>query len=415
MEVQLDRDAGADAPEVDGAARASRCTSASRRPGSSATAPSPACSSRTARRSSATWSSSPPASARTSPWPRRAGLDDQARHRRRRRHGDRATRRSAPSASAPSTAAWSTAWWRRSGSRRRVLADRLTGRAEDKIYEGSRISTKLKVMGVDLAVMGEKQSRDADDEVVHLRRARPRRLPEADRPRRQAGRRDPARRHLRRRRRCSSSSIAARALPGCARLAALPDSARRQAPAVGRRSARTTRRSATATASRRARSSARCAPAARPSRRCATPPAPAPAAARARCRSRRSSRPWPATTCRRIPAAHYYVPGVPLAKRELIAAITEMNLRSVSQVFDVLADGTEDPGSKAGLASLLKTIWGTDVRRRARRALHQRPRPRQHPEGPHLQRRAAHLRRRDHRRRPAPDRRRRRQVQRAAW
>jgi nitrite reductase (NADH) large subunit len=47
-----------------------------------------------------------------------------------------------------------------------VLADRLTGRVEDKVYEGSRTSTKLKVMGVDLAVMGEKQGRDADDEVV---------------------------------------------------------------------------------------------------------------------------------------------------------------------------------------------------------------------------------------------------------
>ena len=55
------------------------------------------------------------------------------------------------------------------------------------------------------------------------------------------------------------------------------------------------------------------------------------------------------------------MPGVPLAKRELIAAIKEMNLRSVSQVFDVLAAGKEDPGSKAGLASLLKTIWGDDV------------------------------------------------------
>ena len=61
------------------------------------------------------------------------------------------------------------------------------------------------------------------------------------------------------------------------------------------------------------------------------------------------------------PSAHYYVPGVAMAKRELVAAIKEMNLRSVSQVFDVLAAGKEDPGSKAGLASLLKTIWGNDV------------------------------------------------------
>ena len=57
-----------------------------------------------------------------------------------------------------------------------VLADRLTGRADDKVYEGSRTSTKLKVMGVDLAVMGEKQGRDAEartllEEGLVLRRA----------------------------------------------------------------------------------------------------------------------------------------------------------------------------------------------------------------------------------------------------
>ncbi len=56
-------------------------------------------------------------------------------------------------------------------------------------------------------------------------------------------------------------------------------------------------------------------------------------------------------------SAHYYVPGVPLAKPELIAAIQAQNLKSVSAVFAALADGKEDPGSKAGLASLLKTIW----------------------------------------------------------
>jgi nitrite reductase (NADH) large subunit len=59
-------------------------------------------------------------------------------------------------------------------------------------------------------------------------------------------------------------------------------------------------------------------------------------------------------------SAHYYVPGVPLAKPELIRAIKEQNLRSVSAVFAALAAGKEDPGSKAGLASLLKTVWGKD-------------------------------------------------------
>jgi len=58
------------------------------------------------------------------------------------------------------------------------------------------------------------------------------------------------------------------------------------------------------------------------------------------------------------PSIHYYVPGVPLTKPELIKAIKEQNLRSVSAVFRVLAAGKEDVGSKAGLSSLLKTIWG---------------------------------------------------------
>jgi nitrite reductase (NADH) large subunit len=58
------------------------------------------------------------------------------------------------------------------------------------------------------------------------------------------------------------------------------------------------------------------------------------------------------------PTADYYVPGVPLSKPELIRAISEHNLKSVSQVFEALADGVEDASSKPGLASLLNTIWG---------------------------------------------------------
>jgi nitrite reductase (NADH) large subunit len=60
------------------------------------------------------------------------------------------------------------------------------------------------------------------------------------------------------------------------------------------------------------------------------------------------------------PSIHYYVPGVPLTKPQLIQAIKEQHLRSVSAVFNALAGGKEDPGSKIGLASLLKTIWGKD-------------------------------------------------------
>ncbi len=57
------------------------------------------------------------------------------------------------------------------------------------------------------------------------------------------------------------------------------------------------------------------------------------------------------------PSVHYYVPGVPLTKPELIRAILERNLKSVSMVFDYLAGGKEDAASKPGLASLLKTLW----------------------------------------------------------
>lgn len=60
------------------------------------------------------------------------------------------------------------------------------------------------------------------------------------------------------------------------------------------------------------------------------------------------------------PSQHYYVPGVPLTKPELIRACREQNLRSVSAVFQILAGGKEDAASKPGLASLLNTIWAGD-------------------------------------------------------
>jgi NAD(P)H-dependent nitrite reductase large subunit len=47
-----------------------------------------------------------------------------------------------------------------------VLADRLSGKNPRALYTGSRPSTKLKVAGVDLAVMGDKDPVEEDDEVV---------------------------------------------------------------------------------------------------------------------------------------------------------------------------------------------------------------------------------------------------------
>jgi nitrite reductase (NADH) large subunit len=60
------------------------------------------------------------------------------------------------------------------------------------------------------------------------------------------------------------------------------------------------------------------------------------------------------------PSVHYYVPGIPLAKPALVEAVVARRLRSVSSVFDALAGGVEDVGSKMGLASLLKSLWGAD-------------------------------------------------------
>ena len=61
------------------------------------------------------------------------------------------------------------------------------------------------------------------------------------------------------------------------------------------------------------------------------------------------------------PSANWYVPGVPMGKPELMTAIMEQGLRSVSSVFAALApEGAEDAKSKMGLASLLKMMWADD-------------------------------------------------------
>jgi nitrite reductase (NADH) large subunit len=61
------------------------------------------------------------------------------------------------------------------------------------------------------------------------------------------------------------------------------------------------------------------------------------------------------------PSASWYVPGIPMAKPELMAAVREQDLRSVSAVFAALAPGgVDDAKSKMGLTSLLKMLWGHD-------------------------------------------------------
>ncbi len=60
------------------------------------------------------------------------------------------------------------------------------------------------------------------------------------------------------------------------------------------------------------------------------------------------------------PSVHYYVPSIPLAKPELIKEIRARGLKSVSGVFGALAGGAEDPASKPALASLLATLWAAE-------------------------------------------------------
>jgi nitrite reductase (NADH) large subunit len=57
------------------------------------------------------------------------------------------------------------------------------------------------------------------------------------------------------------------------------------------------------------------------------------------------------------PTAHYYVPCIPLDRAELTKAIQAQGLKSVSAVFGALAGGREDAASKPALASLLSIVW----------------------------------------------------------
>jgi nitrite reductase (NADH) large subunit len=61
------------------------------------------------------------------------------------------------------------------------------------------------------------------------------------------------------------------------------------------------------------------------------------------------------------PSASWYVPAIPYDKPTLMGHIRELELHSVSSVFAALApDGQEDANSKMALASLLETMWADE-------------------------------------------------------
>jgi nitrite reductase (NADH) large subunit len=238
-----------------------------------------------------------------------------------------------------------------------ILADRLTGRRPGAAYRGSRVSTKLKVMGIELAVMGESAARDEDDEeVVYsepgrgiykkliVRKGRlagaillgdtsnaPALLQAYDRgailPENRAELLFPDA--------VETSGLSLESLPDDAQVCNCNGVSKGRIIEAVKNGCRSLKALCDAT-----RAGTGC----------------------GSCKGQvnRLLEFAAGDLVAVDPSIHYYVPGVPLTKPELIKAIREKDLRSVSAVFAGLAGGNEDPGSKAGLASLLKTIWGKD-------------------------------------------------------
>ena len=238
-----------------------------------------------------------------------------------------------------------------------TLAERLTGRNPGARYEGSVVSTKLKVMGVELSVMGEKDPATEADEVATYS--------------------DPAR-GVYKKLIVREGRVAGAILLGDAAVA----------PSLAQMFDRATRIPGSpaellfpAASGSRVPSAAELPDDAQVCNCNGVSKGRLVEAVKGGCRSLKalcdttragtgcgSCKPQVAAVLEAAaggsvvedPAAHYYVRGVPMTKPELVAAIRAQGLRSVSAVFKALAGGQEDAGSKAGLASLLRTIWGKE-------------------------------------------------------
>jgi nitrite reductase (NADH) large subunit len=235
-----------------------------------------------------------------------------------------------------------------------VLADRLTGRRPQAVYKGSKVSTKLKVMGVNLTVMGDKAARDEDDEIVTYSEptrgiykklivrngqlagailmgdtsTAPTLLQAFDRgtllPENRAELLFPI----------ASETIAPSVvqLPDHAQICNCNGVSKGTIIGAVKQGYRNIKSLCDAT-----RAGTGC------------------GSCRPQVQELLEDTAGDLLTA--DPSLHYYVPGIPLTKPELIAAIRERKLKSVSAVFASLAGGKDDPVSKIGLASLLKTIW----------------------------------------------------------
>ncbi len=238
-----------------------------------------------------------------------------------------------------------------------VLADRLTLARPEALYQGSRVSTKLKVMGVELSVMGERDpAGEADEVAVYSDPARGVYKKLIVRDQRVAGA------IL-----LGDAAVAptllrmfdqATRIPGSPAELLFPGTASGPAPTVAELPDEAqvcncngvSKGRIVAAVRSGCRSLKGVCDATRAGTGCGS------------CKTQVQAL-LEATAGDLVtadPSAHYYVPGVPLSKPELLAEVRRLGLRSVSQVFAALAGGREDPASKAGLASLLRTVWGRD-------------------------------------------------------
>jgi nitrite reductase (NADH) large subunit len=60
------------------------------------------------------------------------------------------------------------------------------------------------------------------------------------------------------------------------------------------------------------------------------------------------------------PASEYYIPSIPLTKPDLMDVVRKRELRSDSSVMDALGRDDSEPTIKPALASLLKMVWGAE-------------------------------------------------------
>jgi nitrite reductase (NADH) large subunit len=237
-----------------------------------------------------------------------------------------------------------------------VLADRLTGANPDASYTGSRVSTKLKVMGLELAAIGEKDSDSPDDEVILY--AEPSR--------------GVYKKLIVREGRIhgaivlGDSSVVPGLLQAFDRGSALPED--RAELLVGRAAEGGGATMSIASMSddaqicncngvSKGRILAAVANGCRSLKAVCTATRAGSGCGACKSQVQAVLEMAAGDLVTEDPSAHYYVPGVPLTKPDLVRAIRERNLRSVSAVFATLAGGKDDPASMPGLASLLKTIW----------------------------------------------------------